>query len=220
VFSEVMREHGVEAIPVELDEGQSLPEWSEFDAVLAMGGPMGAGDDGDHPWLGAEKQLVREAVEAGRPFLGVCLGVQLLAASLGARVYEAEQPEVGLLPVELTPEGREDPLFAGLGDPLVSLQWHGDTFDLPSGAVRLASSSSIPNQAFRAGERAYGVQFHLEVTGEMAREWSQVPAYRRSLADTLGKERGAAFIADVEHRAGELHPPARRLFSNWLELAN
>jgi GMP synthase (glutamine-hydrolysing) len=219
VFSEVMRERGVEAFPVEVDEGEPLPQWREFDAVLAMGGPMGAGDDADHPWLGPEKQLVREAVDAGRAFLGVCLGVQLLAAALGARVYEAEQPEVGLLPVELTAEGRDDPLFAGLDERLISLQWHGDTFDLPPGAVRLAESPPVPNQAFRAGERAYGVQFHLEVTAEMAHEWGEVPAYRRSLAENLGEQRGAEFLADVERRADELHPAARRLFSNWLELA-
>jgi GMP synthase (glutamine-hydrolysing) len=219
VFSEVMRERGIEQVAVELDEGEALPDWREFDAVVAMGGPMGAGDDADHPWLGPEKQLVRDAVEDGRPFLGVCLGVQLLAAALGARVYAAERPEVGLLPVELTAEGRADPLFAGLDDRLVSLQWHGDTFDLPSASTRLARSPQVPNQAFRAGERAYGVQFHLEVTGDMAREWSAVPAYQRSLAETLGEEEGAAFIADVEHRADELHPPARRLFSNWLDLA-
>jgi GMP synthase (glutamine-hydrolysing) len=218
VFSQVMRERGAEAVPVELDEGEPLPDWREFDAVLAMGGPMGAGDDADHPWLAPEKRLVREAVQDGRPFLGVCLGVQLLAASLDAAVYPADRPEVGLLPVELTPEGRGDPLFAGVDDPLVSLQWHGDTFDLPDGASLLASSPLVPNQAFRSGERAYGVQFHLEVTGEMAREWAEVPAYRQSLAETLGEEEGAAFIADVERRADELHPPARRLFSNWLEL--
>jgi GMP synthase (glutamine-hydrolysing) len=219
VFSDVMRERDVEQVPVELDEGEPLPDWREFDAVLAMGGPMGACDDANHPWLGPEKQLVRDAVEGGRPFLGVCLGVQLLAAAFGARVYAADEAEVGLLPVELTPEGRQDPLFAGLDDSLVSLQWHGDTFDLPTGSTRLAQSPQVPNQAFRAGERAYGVQFHLEVTGEMAREWGAVPAYRHSLAETLGEEEGAAFIADVERRADELHPPARRLFSNWLDIA-
>src|SRR5918996_1375813 len=123
------------------------------------------------------------------------LVLQLLAAALGARVYAAEQAEVGLLPVELTEEGRADPLFAGLDDSLVSLQWHGDTFDLPTGSTRLAQSPRGPNQAFRAGHRAYGVQFHLEVTGEMAREWAEVPAYRASLAETLGEQEGAAFIA-------------------------
>jgi GMP synthase (glutamine-hydrolysing) len=219
VFSEVMRERDVEPVPVELDEDEPLPDWREFDAVLAMGGPMGAGDDGDHPWLTAEKRLVREAVEDGRPFLGVCLGVQLFAAALGGSVHPSEPPEVGLLPVELTDEGRMDPLFAGLDDRLVSLQWHGDTFELPAGAVRLARSDLVPNQAFRAGERAYGVQFHLEVTAGMAREWAAIPAYADSLSATLGERRGAAFIADVGRRADELHPPARRMFGNWLELA-
>jgi GMP synthase-like glutamine amidotransferase len=220
VFSDVMRDRGVEQVPVELDENEPLPDWREFDAVLAMGGPMGAGDDAEHPWLAPEKRLVRAAVDAGRPFLGVCLGVQLLAAALDAPVYPAERPEVGLLPVELTPEGRDDPLFAGVEEPLVSLQWHGDTFDLPDGAALLARSPLVPNQALRAAERAYGVQFHLEVTGEMAREWAAVPAYKRSLADTLGEEDGARFIADVERRADELHPSARRLFANWLEVAS
>lgn len=219
VFSEVMRERDVEQVAVELDRGQALPDWREFDAVLAMGGPMGAGDDADHPWLADEKALVREAVDGGRAFLGVCLGVQLLAAALGARVYEAERAEVGLLGVELTDEGRDDPLFAGLDDLPVTLQWHGDTFDLPDGAVRLARSPMAQNQAFRVGERAYGIQFHLEVTGEMAGEWGQVPAYQRSLSSALGDERGAAFIAETQRRAGEMHPAARRLFANWLELA-
>lgn len=219
VFSEVMRERGVQAVAVELDREEPLPDWRDFDGVLAMGGPMGAGDDAEHPWLTAEKRLVREAVQAGRPFLGVCLGVQLLAAALGARVYPADRPEVGLLGVELTDEGRDDPLFAGLDQRFASLQWHGDTFDLPSGAVRLAGSPLVPNQAFRAAERAYGVQFHLEVSGEMAREWSLVPAYRDSLAETLGEARGAAFIADVGRREAELRPIARRLFANWLDLA-
>lgn len=217
-FSDVIAERGVEAVAVELDAGESPPDWRKFDAVLAMGGPMGAGDEAEHPWLADEKALVREAVGAGHAFLGVCLGVQLLAASLGAPVHAVERPEVGLLDVELTDEGRADPLFAGLDDRFVSLQWHGDSFELPDGAVHLARSEQVANQAFRAGERAYGVQFHLEVTGAMAREWAAVPAYRDSLASTLGPERGAAFIADVERRADELLPVARRLFSNWLDL--
>ncbi len=190
VFSDVMSERGVEPLAVELDQGEALPDWRRFDAVLAMGGPMGAGDEADHPWLADEKRLVREAVEAGRPFLGICLGVQLLAAALGARVYDAEPAEVGLLEVELTEAGGVDPLFAGIEQPLVTLQWHGDTFDLPADAVHLARSPHAANQAFRWGESAYGVQFHLEVTGEMAREWGRIPAYRRSLEGTLGEARG------------------------------
>lgn len=219
VFSEVLAERGVEAVAVQLDRGEPLPEWREFDAILAMGGPMGAGDDAEHPWLGPEKALVAEAVDAGRPFLGVCLGVQLLASALGAAVYPLQRAEVGLLPVELTAAGRGHPLFAGIAEPLVSLQWHGDTFDLPEGAIRLASSPAAANQAFGVADAAFGVQFHLEVTSEMAREWADVPAYRNSLSATLGEEEGREFLGEVERRAADLHPAARRLFANWLDLA-
>jgi GMP synthase (glutamine-hydrolysing) len=219
VFSEVMDEREVEAVPVELDEGEALPDWREFDAVLVMGGPMGAYEEADHPWLVPEKELVREAVEDGRPVLGICLGVQVLASALGADVRPMEDgAEVGLLPVELTEEGRKDPLFEGVTEPLVTLQWHGDTFQLPDGAMRLASSPAAENQAFKAGS-SYGIQFHIEVTPEMAREWAEVPAYRDSLAKALGRERGAEFLSEVERRAGELHPAAKRLFANWLDLA-
>lgn len=220
VFSEVMDERGVEAVPVELDAGEPLPDWREFDAVLAMGGPMGAYEEDAHPWLAPEKELLAEVARAGRPILGVCLGVQMLASALGAEVGPMGESEVGLLPVELTPEGEEHPLFEGIAPPLVSLQWHGDTFELPDGAVRLASSPVAANQAFAAAEGpAFGVQFHMEVTPEMARQWAEVPAYRDALAQTLGEERGAEFLAEVERRATEMHPNARRLFANWLDLA-
>ena len=218
VFSEVMQERGVETVAVEVDENEPLPDWRKFDAVLAMGGPMGADDDDEHPWLTAEKQLVREAVDAGHPFLGVCLGIQLLASAMGGRVRTMDAPELGLLPVELTDEGREHPLFEGVEDPFPSLQWHGDTFDLPEGAVRLARSP-VATQAFQAGERGFGIQFHLEVTPEMAREWAEVPEYGAYLAKALDAERAAAFLAELESRAEELHPTGRRLFGNWLTLA-
>lgn len=218
-FSEVMSERGVEAVPVEIDEGEPLPDWREFDAILAMGGPNGAYEEEDHPWLVPEKELIREAVDGGRPFLGVCLGVQLLASALGADVGPMDGgAEVGLLPVELTEEGKADPLFQGMPEPLVTVQWHGDTFELPEGAALLASSPIAENQAFRAGN-AYGVQFHLEVTPEMAREWAEVPAYKESARKMLGEEGGAEFLAEMERRAEELRPGAKRLFSNWLDLA-
>jgi GMP synthase-like glutamine amidotransferase len=219
VFSEVISERGVDAVPVEIDAGERLPDWRGFDAVLAMGGPMGAYEEEAHPWLAAEKELLREAAEEGRPILGVCLGVQLLASALGAEVAPMERAEVGLLPVELTAEGRADPLFAGMPEPLVTLQWHGDTFELPSGAELLASSPAAPHQAFRAGRAAYGVQFHLEVTPEMTDEWAEVPAYRDSLVAILGEQKGGEFLAEVKSRAGELRPGARRLMENWLDLS-
>ena len=216
VFEDVLSERGAELHRVELDEGEPLPDWHEFDAIIAMGGPMSATDDAALPWLAAEKTLIGEAVRSGIPFWGVCLGVQLLAASLGARVYPGPEPEVGLLPVTITPEARNDPVFADAPTDLVTLQWHGDTFDLPTGAVRLASSPAYANQAFRV-ERAYGLQFHLEVSGEMAREWAEVPEYVSSLERTLGSAGAPTLLAAIEERADEMRTAGRALFERWLE---
>ena len=163
---------------------------------------------------------MREAVEAGTPFLGVCLGSQLLASALGARVYpNAAGAEVGLLPVQRTAAGRADAVLGALAEPLVTLQWHGDTFDLPGGAELLATSPLARNQAFRVG-RAYGVQFHLEVTEDQVGEWAEVPAYRDALDATLGPERGAAFLADAAARAPELGRQAHALVAAWQRTAN
>ena len=216
VYEDVLVERGATIHRVEVDEGGELPAAGTFDAIVAMGGPMSATDDATLPWLTAEKRLIAEAVRGGTPYWGVCLGVQLLAAALGARVYAGEEPEVGLLPVELTAEGRADPVFAGAPADLVTLQWHGDTFDLPAGAVRLAGSDAYPNQAFRF-ERAYGVQFHLEVSTEMAREWAAVPAYAASLERTFGPGAADDFVRRIDEHSAEMLQHGRRLFERWLD---
>jgi len=216
VFEDVLHERGAELYRVELDDGDSLPDWREFDAIVAMGGPMSVNDEAELPWLTNEKRAIGEAVNSELPFWGVCLGVQLLAASLGARVYPGSEPEVGLLPVELTDDGRADPVFGDLETSLVTLQWHGDTFDLPVGAVRLASSPAYANQAFRF-QRAYGVQFHLEVSAEMAREWARVPEYVTSLERTLGADGAPAFLTAIEQSADEMRSAGRALFERWLD---
>jgi len=219
VYEDVLVEHGVELIRAELDEGEPLPGWRDFDLIVAMGGPMSVNDEDALPWLRDEKRLIAEAVRAGRPFFGACLGVQLLASALGARVYAGPEPEIGLLPVRLTDEARSDLLFADFPEELLTFQWHGDTFDLPAGATLLAQSPFYPNQAFRWGTRAYGVQFHLEVSAEMAREWGRVPEYAAALARTLGVDAAERLVEEVAARADELRRHARTLFGRWLELA-
>jgi GMP synthase (glutamine-hydrolysing) len=216
VYEDVLNERGATIQRVELDEGEPLPDWRAFDAIIAMGGPMGALDEVDHPWLADEKRLIGDAVRSGLPFWGVCLGVQLLAASLGARVYPGSAPEVGLLPVTLTDEALADPVFAGTPRELLSLQWHGDTFDLPDGATRLAGSPAYPNQAFRVGTDAYGVQFHLEVSPALAREWADVPAYAESLERVLGPGALDRLLAELEARSDGVLSDGRRLFERWL----
>jgi GMP synthase (glutamine-hydrolysing) len=203
---------------VELDEHEALPDWRQFDAIVAMGGPMSVNDEKAFPWLAAEKRLIRDAVRSGTPFWGTCLGVQLLAASLGARVYPGPKPEVGLLPVTLTDEALRDPVFQGLARQFLALQWHGDTFDLPDGAVLLASSPSYPAQAFRWGSSAYGVQFHLEVSVEMATEWSMVPEYRESLERVLGPSAMEGLVNDLRAQSDGMLATARVMFDQWLRV--
>jgi GMP synthase-like glutamine amidotransferase len=128
-------------------------------------------------------------------------------------VYAGDEPEVGVLPVELTAEGRRDPVFSALPPVVPALQWHGDTFDLPEGAVRLAGSDAYPNQAFRF-ENAYGVQFHLEVSKEMAREWMDVPAYASALERTIGSE---TMLRAVDASADEMLAYGRTLFERWVD---
>jgi len=214
-YEDVLLERGATIHRVELDEGEPLPERSDFDAIVAMGGPMSVNDEDEHPWLRDEKRLIGDAVRDGVPYWGACLGVQLLAASLGARVYPGEEPEVGLLPVSLTDAGHADPVLEGLPETFTTLQWHGDTFDLPEGAVLLANSTAYPHQAFRFG-RAYGVQFHLEVSLEMAQAWAEVPAYAESLDRVLGPGSLPPLIDELERRGPEMLDHARTMFVGWL----
>ena len=218
-FEDVLAAAGADIHRVELDEGEPLPSWQDYVAIVAMGGPMSVNDDAELPWLTAEKQAVAAAVRAGVPYWGSCLGVQLLAASLGARVYPGTQPEVGVLPVTLTDDGRSDPVFSGIPPEFLTLQWHGDTFDLPDGATLLASSPAYPNQAFRLGQTAYGVQFHVEVTEQMAREWAQVPAYAEYADRVLGAGGIDRLMTDFDAARERMLDVGRRMFERWVEIA-
>jgi GMP synthase (glutamine-hydrolysing) len=219
LFSGLLGDRGFAIEAVELDEGDCLPDWREVDLVLAMGGPMGVYDEAGHPWLAAEKQWIAAAVRAGTPYLGVCLGAQLLAASLGAEVRAGDTPEVGVLPVEVTALGRADPVFGVLGSQFLALQWHGDTFAVPAGAVRLGQSAAYPNQAFRFGEIAYAVQFHVEVTHSMLAEWQQVPAYQRSAEVVLGADGFPLLAAQFAAARDSMARSASNMFTAWLDRA-
>jgi GMP synthase-like glutamine amidotransferase len=218
VFEDVLVERGHELVRVELDEGEVLPG-GHWDAVVAMGGPMSVNDEDEHPWLVDEKALIAHHVRAGRPFWGSCLGAQLLAAALGARVYAGASPEVGVLAIELNDAGKTDRVTGALPSRIDTLQWHGDTFDLPEGGVLLASSPAYPHQAYRVGPVAYAVQFHVEVTEAMGEEWASVPAYAEYADRVLGP--GGSDQLLVEFRAGtpRMQEHARAMFERWCDLA-
>jgi len=161
---------GVEIEVARVFAGHHVPsDCSAFSSVVVMGGPMSAREDEGFASRRAEIALLRGAVERGLPVLGVCLGAQLLAAACGGSVRVGEAgPEIGWGTVELTDEALNDALFSGMPERIPVLHWHSETFDLPPGAVHLAGSSKYPNQAFRIGERAWGLQFHLEVDEQAA----------------------------------------------------
>ncbi|MGH2594735.1 MAG: type 1 glutamine amidotransferase [Actinomycetota bacterium] len=215
-YEDVLHERGATIHRVELDEGEPLPDARDFDAIIAMGGPMSVNDENEHPWLLDEKRLIGDTVRSGMAFWGACLGVQLLAASLGARVYAGSEPEVGLLPVTLSDAGRTDPVLEGLPETFTTLQWHGDTFDLPERAVLLAGSAAYPHQAFRF-ERAYGIQFHLEVSLDMARAWAGVPAYAESLDRVLGPGSLPSLIDQLGEIGPKMLDHGRMMFASWLD---
>lgn len=155
-------ERGHEARRVDAPSGV-FPAPDELDLLVILGGPMGARDEAAHPWLAAEKRAIRAAVDAGACVLGVCLGAQILADVLGAKVGRNREPEIGWYPIELTTDAIPSPVFRAFPPGVVVGHWHGDTFALPAGATRIASSAACENQAFEyAGGRVVGVQFHLE----------------------------------------------------------
>jgi len=147
---------------------EPLPTVDDLDVLIVMGGPMGVNDEAAIPWIKAEKQLIRDSITAGKKVLGVCLGAQLIASALGARVYRNAEREIGWMEILRTPEAAAHPLGSALPERYEVFHWHGDTFDLPPGAVHLAESDGCKHQAFALGTNVLAFQFHIEMTPEWA----------------------------------------------------
>lgn len=214
-FAEVIAARGMRGEYVRLFAGDRVPtDWHQAAALVFLGGPMSVNDEAEYPYLGAEKALIREALQHDTPVLGVCLGAQLIAAAAGARVYQAPRPEIGWAPITLTAEGCRDPICSGLTGLAAVFHWHGETFDLPQGAVRLASSAVVANQAFRLGSRALGLQFHLEVDAAM------VDAWMHAYPQDLGNDPDAArrrIAEDTGTHSGSLRRAAAAVFERFLD---
>jgi GMP synthase (glutamine-hydrolysing) len=165
-----LRERGIDCEYADLyKEGASTPDIAAYAGLIFLGGPMSATDP--LPYLDRERALITQAAERGQPMLGICLGSQLIARSLGADVHRNGEKEIGWFDIHFTADAADDSLFGGIRGPETVFHWHGDTWELPPGAHRLAWSQACQNQAFRAGRNIYGLQFHLEVTPAMIADW-------------------------------------------------
>jgi len=204
-LGEALLKRGAALRIVRLDKDETIPAPTDYDMLLVMGGVMNVYAEDKYPWLADETRAIHQAVESDKAVLGVCLGGQLLAKSLDARVRIGAATEIGLTPITLTEAGKTDPLFEGLPR-IEAVEWHDDTFDIPAGAIALASSEGCANQAFRFGDRVYGLQFHPEVSPAMLSEWIN------------GNDRWGSFQHAVEDKAAELKILADRLIDNLLRV--
>ena len=205
-----LEDHGISVeFPDLFQSGATLPDLTTAAGLIFMGGPMSANDD--LPYLRQEIQVIRHAVEAGQPVLGVCLGSQLIAKALGANVYKNSTKEIGWFDVHLTDAGRQDPILSGLEGSETVFHWHGETFDLPEGAAWLAYSDACRHQAYRVGLKTYGLQFHLEVTPEMISDWCSQDA-------NCGDVRELQTPVDPNRNAQRLAGLSRLVFGRWCAL--
>ena len=217
-LGELLQEHGIDYEVVKVDEAP-LPDPGGFDAIFALGGPQHANADDKYPYLAQEKKLLRKVVEQDIPYLGICLGGQLLASALGAPVTRHHITEIGFYEVELTAAGKNDPLFQGLPGYQQVIHWHEDTFGLPDGAVRLATSENTVNQAFRFGRRAYGLQYHIEVTPDIFDIWFRCPDFKERIDGVLGPHSLETIERDWLTRYPIYRSHSRTLFENFLKIS-
>lgn len=217
VFRDFLAADGHELVQVELDENEPIPDVDDFDAMLVMGGPMDVWQEDELPWLKDEKAAIRRFVaELDRPFLGFCLGHQLLASALGGEVGPSRASEIGIMPVSLTEDGAGHPAFAGFPEAFEVLQWHSSEVTVPpAGATLLASSPVTGNQAMAIGDRALSVQFHLEITATTVSDWAALPGYQKALTEVFGADGPAALEKDAAARMAAFNAGARRLYDNW-----
>lgn len=213
-----LREDDISWDAVELDEGEPIPALEDYDALWVMGGPMDVWDTEEHPWLAAEKAAIRHWVHGlKKPYLGLCLGHQLLADSLGGACGPQDPPEIGILDVQLTPAGGSDIIFADMPKHQRCLQWHSVCVtEDPSDSTVLVSSSLCRNQAMRVGTNAWSMQYHVELESDTVRNWGDIEAYKTALENSLGPGSLDALDVEAANYMEDFNSNARKLYQNFM----
>ena len=213
-----LAEDQIEWDAVNLHAGEPIPPLEDYDALWVMGGPMDVWDVVEHPWLVPEKAAIRKWVrDLEKPYLGLCLGHQLLADALGGTCGPQRPPEIGILDVELTEAGRKDPLFEGLPHRQKFLQWHSvNVAQAPEGATVLASSDICKVQAMRIGKHAWSMQYHAEIEPDTVANWGEVPAYHNALLAALGDDGLTAMQSAADEHMPAFLSCAETLYRNFV----
>ena len=216
VFREFMKNDNVQIDTVELDVGEKIPKLDPYDAMIVMGGPMDTWQEEIHPWLVPEKESIYEfACVQKKPYLGLCLGAQLLGEVVGGKVNKMDNPEIGILDINIS---NHNSIFKSMENNIKVLQWHSyEISDLPDSATLLASSDVCKVQAF-SFERAYGLQFHVEQTNETVPQWSCIPEYKTALEETLGSNALDKFTSGVDDNLAAFNDSAKIIYNNFINI--
>lgn len=222
-IKDLMEADGWQLTQIELDEGETIPEdLSGFDAMLCMGGPMDTWMEEEYPWLIEEKKRIHEwVVEMGKPFLGFCLGCQLLGEVLGGKVVQSEPAEIGVLDIDMTAASKQDLLFGAYPATIKAVQWHSyevQGLESNQDISVLGSSGSTRNQIFKYRDSAYAIQFHIEVRSDTVTQWGCIPEYKTALENSLGADALDSFDQSAREHMPEMNRLGALLYENFKQM--